>query len=125
MTYIEPALPLLVLLGALGVIRAWRSSGTVRRPWLETISIAGICLLTTNVGAWALSRPLEIWYTKAIPAARADAIVVLAGAVNPPTPDRPYPVAGQDTYRRVQHAAWLFRHWNALPILASGGGRQD
>ena len=126
MTYIEPALPLLILLGALGVVRAWRSSGTVRRPWLETISIAGICFLTTNVGAWALSRPLEIWYTRgSIPPARADAILVLAGAVNPPTSYRPYPVAGQDTYRRVQHAAWLFRHWNALPILVSGGGRQD
>jgi uncharacterized SAM-binding protein YcdF (DUF218 family) len=126
MTYIEPALPLLILLGGLGVVRAWRSAGTVRRPWLETISIAGICFLTTNVGAWALSRPLEIWYTRnAFPAAPADAIVVLAGAVNPPTPGRPYPVAGQDTYRRVQHAAWLFRHWNALPILVSGGGRQN
>jgi uncharacterized SAM-binding protein YcdF (DUF218 family) len=126
MTYIEPALPLLILLGALGVVRAWRSSGTQRRPWLEIISIVGICFLTTNVGAWTLSRPLEIWYSgHAIPAARAGAIVVLAGAINPPTIGRPYPVAGQDTYRRVQHAAWLFRNWSALPILASGGGSQD
>jgi uncharacterized SAM-binding protein YcdF (DUF218 family) len=126
MTYIEPALPLLILLGALGVVRAWRSSGTVRRPWLETISIAGICFFTTNLGAWALSRPLETWYIRnAIPAARGDAIVVLAGAVNRPTQERPYPVAGQDTYRRVQHAVWLFKHWSALPILVSGGGSQD
>jgi uncharacterized SAM-binding protein YcdF (DUF218 family) len=93
---------------------------------LETIGIAGIWFLSMNAGAWVLSRPLEVWYSHdPIPQQGAEAIVVLSGAVNPSTASRPYPVAGQDTYRRVQHAVWLFKHWKALPILASGGGRED
>jgi uncharacterized SAM-binding protein YcdF (DUF218 family) len=126
MTYIEPALPLLVLLGSIGVVRAWRGVDNPRRPWLETVSLVGICFLTTGAGAWILSRPLEIWYSHdPIPAETADAIVVLAGAVEQPSAGQPYPLAGQDTYRRVQHAVWLFRRWKALPILASGGGPKD
>jgi uncharacterized SAM-binding protein YcdF (DUF218 family) len=126
MTYIEPALPLLLMLGSIGVVRAWRGSGNPRRPWLETIGFVGIYVLTTGVGAWVLSRPLEIGYSHdPRPAETADAIVVLAGAVEQPSPGQPYPLAGQDTYRRVQHAVWLFRHWKGLPILASGGGPKD
>jgi uncharacterized SAM-binding protein YcdF (DUF218 family) len=125
-TYFEPALPLLLLLILADVIRAWRSSEKGRRPWLVTIGVAGIWFVSINVGAWLLSRPLEIWYTHtAVPTENGDAIVVLSGAVTPPSPRRPYPLAGQDTYRRVQHAAWLFQRWKALPILASGGGRLE
>jgi uncharacterized SAM-binding protein YcdF (DUF218 family) len=124
-TYIEPALPLLLLLASIGAVRAWRSSEG-RRPWFETIGIGGIWFLSMNAGAWVLSRPLEIWYSHdPIPQQSAEAIVVLSGTVNQPTAIRPYPVAGQDTYRRVQHAAWLFRNWKAQPILACGGGSRE
>lgn len=126
MTYTEPALPLLLVLASVGVARAWRNPVRLRRPWLETIGIAGIWLLSMNAGAWVLSRPLEIWYGHdPFPSEVADAIVVLSGAVNPPTPGRPYQLAGQDTYRRVQHAARLFHQWKALPILATGGGPES
>ena len=36
---------------------------------------------------------------------------------------RPYALAAHDTYERVQHGAWLFKNWKALPILVSGGGQ--
>ena len=123
MTYAEPALPLLLLLGLVGVIRAWRSAAPRRRPWLETISLVGITVISMPAGAWLLSRPLEVWYSRdPIPHESADAIVVLAGTVIPPNRLRPYALPSQDTYLRVQHAVWLFRYWKALPILVCGGG---
>src|SRR5207237_6192386 len=92
--------------------------------WLLTISIAGIVLLSLNAVASVLSLPLEVWYDQnPIPSGDADAIVVLAGAVaSPLPPQNPYPVVGHDTYVRIQHAAWLFKHWASKPVLACGGG---
>jgi uncharacterized SAM-binding protein YcdF (DUF218 family) len=122
-SYLQPALPLLLWLGLIGVFRAWRNSKTNNRPWLITVSIFGIFLLSWNPCAWLLSQTLERWYdADPIPHDTADAIVVLAGAVNSPADDRPYPLAGRDTYIRIQHAVWLFKHWAARPILACGGG---
>jgi uncharacterized SAM-binding protein YcdF (DUF218 family) len=70
-----------------------------------------------------MSRPLEVWYDKTpIPVGTADAIVVLAGFVNPPKPHVPYALIGRDSYVRLQRAAWLFKNWKPLPILFSGGG---
>ena len=34
-------------------------------------------------------------------------------------------MVGRDTYVRIQHAAWLFKHWAPLPVLASGGGQDS
>lgn len=123
MSYLEPALPLLLLLGVCDLIRKWRTSTRGSRPWLQTLSTAGILLLSLNAVAWLVSRPLEMWYSPdPRPAATADAIVVLAGSVRLPSPDTPYPVAGQDTYLRLQRAIWLFHHWKPLPILVCGDG---
>jgi uncharacterized SAM-binding protein YcdF (DUF218 family) len=69
-----------------------------------------------------LARPLAGRYVNKIrPAGDAEAIVVLAGAVSYPTRERPYTLVGRDTYRRIMHAAWLFRDWKAVPILLTGG----
>src|SRR5262245_51392537 len=117
-TYFQPILPILLLIGIVGLIRSWRSSVTGRRPWWELISLGGIWLFSIEAGAWVLARPLEARYVeRAIPESSADAMVVLAGAVDTPRSGRPYPVAGPDTYRRVRHAAWLFHHWQRMPIL--------
>ena len=126
LTYLEPALPLLLLLAALGVIRDWRRSATGRRPWVQAIAVAGIWLLSLEATAWLVSRPLELAYGRsALPAGDAEAIVVLSGSVNAAVPHRPYAVATADTYRRVRHAAWLFHNWKPVPILVCGGGRDD
>jgi len=112
------------MLALAGLIRAWRNSAAGNRPWLLTISIVGLVLLSLTPVAWLLARPLEIWYDQIpMPKERTDAIVVLAGAVDSPQPLRPYPLMGNDTYVRFQQAVWLFKHWDPLPILACGGGR--
>jgi uncharacterized SAM-binding protein YcdF (DUF218 family) len=83
-------------------------------------------LLSLTPVAWLVSRPLEGWYDEnPAPHGSADAIVILAGAVASPTPVRPYPLVGADTYVRFQHALWLFKHWSAQPILACGGGQDQ
>jgi uncharacterized SAM-binding protein YcdF (DUF218 family) len=122
MSYLEPALPLLILIGILGLARTWRRSRKESRPWLMTISVVGILLLSMNAAAWIISLPLEIWYDDSpVPRGTAQAIVILSGTVYPPTGERPYPLAAQNTYERVQHGVWLFQHWKSLPILVCGG----
>jgi uncharacterized SAM-binding protein YcdF (DUF218 family) len=124
-TYFQPALPLLLVLGLAAVFRSYRSSTDGRRRWLELISLAGIWIISIQAAAWVLSRPIEMRYPEqAVPQSPADAIVVLAGAVHAPRSGRPYSLPGPDTYRRVRHAAWLFHHWKQLPILVCGGGNQ-
>ena len=51
--------------------------------------------------------------------------MVLAGSVDSPLPGRPYPLAAHDTYARIQHAAWLIKHWDSKPVLACGGGQDS
>ncbi len=126
MSYLEPALPLFLVLGLAGVVNAWRRSTKGRRPWLLTISIGGMWLLSINASAWLFSRPLETWYPdEALPHGSVDAIVILAGTVHAPLPNRPYTFPAQDTYERLQHGLWLFKYWNAAPILVCGGGSGD
>src|SRR6267143_5147590 len=126
MSYLQPVFPALLFLAFVGLLRVWRRSTPHDRPWLLVISLAGVGLLSWNPMAWLFSRPLEIWYEQnPPPALQADAIVVLAGAVASPLPDRPYPMIGPDTYVRLQYASWLFKNWAAQPILASGGGEDS
>jgi len=90
---------------------------------LQAASLVGIFLLSSNWVACGLAFPLEAAYSRdPTPAAPADAIVVLSGSVNPPTAAQPYPSVGIDTYGRLLHGIWLFKHWKALPILVCGGG---
>jgi uncharacterized SAM-binding protein YcdF (DUF218 family) len=123
MSYLEPALPLVLFLTVVGLIRVWQNRRDGYKPWLITASILCLFLLSFNPVAWLLARPLEIWYDQnPIPAGIADAIVVPAGAVASPSPRQPYVLIGRDTYIRLHHAAWLFKNWKPLPILVCGGG---
>lgn len=125
MSYLEPALPLLLLAGFWDLFRRWRRSGNGGRPWLQLAGTLGIFLLSLNLVAWLVSRPLEMGYSDdPLPTGSAEAIVVLAGYVNVPVPNTPYAFAGQDTYTRLQRAVWLFKHWKPLPVLACGGGKE-
>lgn len=128
MSYFEPALPLFLFLGLVGIVRAWRNSERGKRPVLLTIAIVGSLLLSTNVFVRVLSLPLEAWYDDKDPRTleTAEAIVVLAGNVHSPLPNRPYSYLSQDTYRRLQHGIWLFKHWKAsVPILVCGGASKN
>jgi uncharacterized SAM-binding protein YcdF (DUF218 family) len=121
-SYLEPALPVLLLLSLAGLARAWRRSKPGNRPWLLAIGVTGTLLLSMNAVAWILSRPLETWYEDGpLPHESAEAIVILAGTVHTPSLNRPYTFATQDTYQRLQHGVFLFKHWKPLPILVCGG----
>ena len=47
--------------------------------------------------------------------------MVLSSSVSLPQVERPYPLAGQETFERCEFAAWLYRQWQPLPVLACGG----
>ena len=121
MTYTQPFTLLflvIVAVGLYGLRRHWRSVS-----WrVAFCGFLGLAALAWPPAAAVVAQPLVGRYVKEIrPRGDAEAIVVLAGAVNYPTSERPYALVGRDTYRRVMHAAWLFRDWKPLPILASGG----
>ena len=87
-----------------------------------TICVLGILLLSTNAVARLVALPLESGYSHdPLPHDSADAIVIVSGTVHPPTVNQPYDLAGQDTYERVRHGAWLSKNWKTLPILLCGG----
>jgi uncharacterized SAM-binding protein YcdF (DUF218 family) len=46
---------------------------------------------------------------------------VLSGGVLGKEYGRPYWLPKFDTFRRCEHAAWLFHSWRSVPVLASGG----
>jgi uncharacterized SAM-binding protein YcdF (DUF218 family) len=123
MSYVEPALPLFLLIAAGGLIALWRRFGWSPGLAFACTGIAAIFLLSSPWFAVLLAVPLEIWYDEdnALPKGAAEVIVVLSGSVDPPHPGRPYPAVGQDTYRRLQHAVWLYKYWKQLPILVCGG----
>ena len=127
MSYLDLAFPFFVFLALASLVKLWRNSAAGQRPWLMTIGIAGITVLSLNPFAWLFSLPLEVSYEQdPIPKGTVEAIVVLAGAVSPPLPPQnPYAVVGQDSYIRLQRAAWLFKHWAARPVLACGGGENS
>jgi uncharacterized SAM-binding protein YcdF (DUF218 family) len=126
-SYINFVFPLFVALAALGLLYGWRMDYANRtRPlwlWLATAGAVGCLLLAYFPLAWLLVQPLEAGYAQnPVPREEAKAFVVLAGGVDPPGPDRPFSSPQPQTYERCRETAWLYKHWKALPILASGGG---
>jgi uncharacterized SAM-binding protein YcdF (DUF218 family) len=112
-----------MLLGLVGLIREWSLSARNRRPWVLSFSFVGILLLSSGPLASLASRPLQTSYENVpMPRESADGIVVLSGSFDAPSPDRPYPLVGEDTYRRLLHAIWLYKFWFQRPILVCGGG---
>ena len=121
MSYTQPLLSLVLLMLAIGVWRCWKSHPS-RKPYLMLAGVVGLFLLSWPPAAWVLSRPLEGQYQpQAFPSGEASAIVVLSGNVKPPLPERPVPLADCDLYERCHYAAWLYKNWRNLPVLACGG----
>lgn len=121
MTYTQPFTLLFLLIAAVGLCglrRQWKTAS-----WrVAFCGFLGLFALTWLPASMILARPLTGRYVKKIrPRGDAEAIVVVAGAVNYPTNERPYALVGRDTYRRIMHAAWLYHNWKPLPVPASGG----
>jgi uncharacterized SAM-binding protein YcdF (DUF218 family) len=43
--------------------------------------------------------------------------------VEPANKYRPYSLPDKETYGRCERAAWLYKHWQSVPVLASGGSQ--
>jgi uncharacterized SAM-binding protein YcdF (DUF218 family) len=123
-SYFQPALPIFLGIAIAGLVRAWLVCKD-QKPWLLTAGVVGCFLLSWDPVAWLIALPLESPYPPAsgLPD-DAQAMVVLAGRVYPPNDFRPYVLAGEDTYQRCYHAAWLYKHGLSKPILVCGGGSQ-
>ena len=114
MTYIEPLILLFVLMSFAGLMRRCRTLGAM--------GLLGIVLTSWPPVDWLLARPLEGRYSgHLLPASPTQAIVVLLSAVRIPRPSRPYPVPDRQSFERCEYAAWLYHHWNPLPVLICGG----
>jgi uncharacterized SAM-binding protein YcdF (DUF218 family) len=112
---------LLVLLVVLALVWYWRKRQSRRRLILLTVPVVLLVLLCTPALAHVALGSLEWQYRPlAQPPADADAMVVLAGAVRPPSSLRPRAELSHDTYYRCLHAVELYRA-RPCPIVVSGG----
>jgi len=111
----------LVLALLVMVVRHWRS----RRPKPAALGLIVFALfllswpplahLATGSLAWQYSP------TDYENGHDAQVIVVLSGRVTGTGPGVVAPAAGENTFQRCRHAAWLHKQWRPLPVLASGG----
>jgi uncharacterized SAM-binding protein YcdF (DUF218 family) len=86
------------------------------------VALCGIALFSWPPVAWLGSATLEWWYpVQANPTTEAEAIVVLAGYVAAPEPERPRAIVGRNTYVRCSHASWLYQNWSQRPVVPCGG----
>lgn len=121
MTYLQPLLLLCCSLIAAGLARA-RSPLGRRVAWSGLLALFLVCWPPAD---WLFSRPLEGRYRAEPPRwpGAIDAVVVLGSAIEPAQYERPYALPDYDTVKRTEHAAWLWRKWGPLPVLACEGFR--
>jgi len=119
MTYTQPLLLVFLVIATIGLWRIPRSRG--RR--LAIAGVAGTFLTSWPPADWLFSRLIEGQYPVRPfqPASQLQAIVVLGESVQPPLFEEPFPLAGSNTYRRCEYAAWIYRRYGPLPVLVSGG----
>ena len=120
MTYLQPLTLLCLIVISIGLIGLRRS----KRLLLPSICVLWLFLLTWPPIDWLLSRPLESGYAvEPFPSGTVQAIVVLSSSVDPANKYRPYSLPDKETYGRCERAAWLYKHWQSVPLLASGGSQ--
>ena len=118
MTYVQPVVPLLIVLLAVSSMRRFARY----RHGLVLASAGVLFLWSWPPVVKLMSATLEWPYSASdIPTGSADVIVVLGGGIEDPFPSQPQARAEDSTYRRTLHAAWLHANWKALPVLVSGG----
>jgi uncharacterized SAM-binding protein YcdF (DUF218 family) len=123
--YTQPLYPFFLLLAFAGLVRAWLQANS-KKPVLLAFGVTGLFLVTWPPVAWLLLQPFERAFPPGVDySADAQAIVVLAGDIDySSVPGMPSVGVGLDTLERCQYAAFLHKHWSALPVLATGGGSQ-
>jgi uncharacterized SAM-binding protein YcdF (DUF218 family) len=119
MTYTQPLLLIFLAVAVAGLLRL----RVGKRSRLVFVGVLGLLFLSWPPVDWLLSQALEARYpVRPFPSAPAQAIVVLGSYVSPPVQSRPYALAGRDSYERSMFAAWLYKHWMSVPVLACGAG---
>lgn len=120
MTYLQPLLFVFLAVASFGL---WRLQAPRRGKILPAIGIAGIFLCSWPPAEWLWSRILTARYPTRpfAPLSQPQAIVVFGESMQPPLFEEPYPVPGDNTYRRLEYAVWIYRRYGPLPILVSGG----
>jgi uncharacterized SAM-binding protein YcdF (DUF218 family) len=125
MTYIQPLLSILILAFGYAAFRAWRSPKG-KWPILMGLSVLVLFVISWQPSARLLLRPYEVRFPpRPLPPGDAQAIVLISGAMQAPSRITGERRVGEDTYARCLYAAWLYRRWRQLPVLASGGPPRD
>ena len=121
MTYIQPLLVLFIAIAVSGLLMVQAGKG----KYLAMVGVLGLVLISWPPADWLAGYPLEARYPVRpfVAPPGLEAIVVLGSAVEPVQYERPYPLPDKDTFSRCEHAAWIYRRWGPLPVLA-GEGRQ-
>jgi uncharacterized SAM-binding protein YcdF (DUF218 family) len=118
MTYVQPLILVFVVIALIGLVRVRQG----KKPLISIVGVLGLLMLSWPPADWLLSRPLEARYpVRPFPSGSAQAIVVLSSAVSRSKYERPYALPDKATFERCEFAAWLYKHWQALPVLACGG----
>lgn len=124
LSYFQPLLGILIVLLIAEALWYWKKSRC--RPTFVLLTIAALFLVSwpplASMVVGALERPYPV--TTSLPDG-GEAIVVLSSTVYPPYPPLPTSRLGADTFERCQYAAWMYRNWLHVPILASGSITAD
>ncbi|MGH9404937.1 MAG: YdcF family protein [Terriglobia bacterium] len=121
MDYIQPLLSIIIVAFIVGTYLAWRRSRRAG-PILLTVAAVGLFLLSWLPFARMVAHRLEDRFPpRALPAGDAQAIVVISGAMTAADPPLGQREVESNTYERCVYAAWLYKNWLQVPVLASGG----
>lgn len=90
--------------------------------WIGSFAAISLFLWAWSPFAWLTAWTLESGYpVQHFPAGQPDAIVVLSSDIYQPDASMPEPVAENHTYLRCRYAAWLYKNWRSVPVIATGG----
>jgi uncharacterized SAM-binding protein YcdF (DUF218 family) len=124
LSYFQPLFATVIFLLIAELLWHWKK--TRRRPTLLLVTVIALFLMAWPPMACLMVGILEHPYPALTsPPAGADAIVVLSSTVYPPYPPLPTSRLGADSFERCLYAAWLYRNWLHLPVLASGGASEE
>jgi uncharacterized SAM-binding protein YcdF (DUF218 family) len=120
MTYQQPLLLIFIAVATVGLLRV---RAPARSKAIAGIGIAGVFLCSWPPAEWLYSRLLTAQYATRpfAPLARPQAIVVFGESGDPPVFERPFALAGENTYSRCEYAAWIYGRYGPVPVLVSGG----